>query len=258
MKNQTPHITDEHIVAYLDGELQVSPQFERELRADPALAQTAAEYLVIGKAMAASSTDSRFMLTAQIDARAKKVLAGISKLRKAVRTASPAPGASPVRTVPAQRSIKYLWAKRATAGLAFASLLAFLWVNFNGKNELITQVPVSTIKSAPVPVLQTPATAVPQSDVAPIGEVAMNSAAQTHTMPMLHVTRKMELPKNTSVSKDLATNTTSEEAPRGATNNEEKSDPADVMISHRYAKIIKSTPVVEVTQQDRMVEQDRM
>ncbi len=258
MKKQTPHITDEHIVAYLDGELHVSPEFERELRTDPVLAQAGAEYAVIARSMAASAADSRFLLTASIDARAKKVLQSITKPRKAVRTATSAPNATPVRTIPAQRSIKYLWAKRATIGFAFASLLAFLWFNYNGKNELITQVPVPIMKSSPVPVQQTPAPVIPQSVKAPGGQVAMNSGAQIHTAPALHVTKNLELPKN-SVSKDLATtNTTSQEAPRVATNEQVKTDPADVMISHRYAKMIKSTPVVEVTQNDRMIEQDRM
>jgi negative regulator of sigma E activity len=251
MKMQTPHITDEHIVAYLDGELNVSPEFERELRANPVLHQAVSEYVVIAKAMAASSSDARFMLTAPIDARAKKVLSGISKSRKAVRSAAPAPNAIPARSVPATRSIKFLWAKRATIGFAFASLLALLWVNFGGKNEQITQVPVPIMKSAPAPAQQTPAPAALPTTDSPKGQVATNDNTQNHTAPTLSVKKNL-------VSEDLATNTMSPEAPRAATHDEEKIDPAGIMISHRYAKMIKSTPVVEVTQQDRMIEQDRM
>jgi hypothetical protein len=256
MKKQIPHITDEHIVAYLDGELHVSPQFERELRANPALNQAAAEYAVIGKAMAASSGDARFMLSAPVDARAKKVLTGITKSRKAVRTTAPAPGATPVRSVPATRSIKYLWAKRATIGFAFASLLAFLWFNFTGKNEQITQVPVPTMKSSPAPIQQAPAPAVLPSDVFASGQVALNGG-EPHPAMTLTGKKNVVSGKN-SVPEDLATNLSSQEAPRAATLEQEQNDPADIMISHRYAKMIKSTPVVEVTQQDRMIEQDRM
>ena len=257
MKKQIPHITDEHIVAYLDGELHVSPEFERELRANPVLHQAAAEYTVIAKAMAASSGDARFMLSVPIDARAKKVLDGITKSRKSVRTAAPAPSAAPARSIPATRSIKYLWAKRATISFAFASLLAFLWFNFTGKNEEITQVPVPTMKSSPAPMQQAPAPAVLPTDVSPSGQVASNDNTETHTATTLPVKKNLVSGKN-SVSKDLATNITSQEAPRAATYEQEKTDPADIMISHRYAKMIKSTPVVEVTQQDRMIEQDRM
>jgi hypothetical protein len=54
-------------------------------------------------------------------------------------------------------------------------------------------------------------------------------------------------------SNELAVNTTSHnEAAPAATIQKEQTDPADIMISHRYAKMIKSTRVVEVTQQDKM------
>ena len=115
MKSNNHTITDEHIVAYLDGELNASPEFKRELSVDPSLAIAAKEYAAIGKAMASSRADSRFMLSASVDARTKKMLAdSLSKSRKAVRTAGAAPNASPVRSVPATRSIKFIWARRAS------------------------------------------------------------------------------------------------------------------------------------------------
>jgi hypothetical protein len=258
MKKQIPHITDEHIVAYLDGELHVSSEFERELRANPELNQAAAEYASISKSIAISAGDARFMLTAPIDARAKKVLRGVTKSRKAIRTASPAPSATPVRSVPATRNIKYLWAKRATIGFAFASLLALLLFNFSSKNEQITQVPVPSPKSSPAPIQQVPASAVAPSDISPKGQLASNGNAQTHSAMTFTGNKNVVSGKNSVTKEDLATNTSSPEAPRAATHDEVKTDPADIMISHRYAKMIKSTPVVEVTQQDRMIEQDRM
>jgi hypothetical protein len=56
---------------------------------------------------------------------------------------------------------------------------------------------------------------------------------------------------NHANSKDLATNTQTE-TPGITTHEEVKADPADIMISHRYAKMIKATRAVEVTEQDRM------
>ena len=136
MKSNNHTITDEHIVAYLDGELNASPEFKRELSADPALATAAKEYAAIGNAMAGSRADSRFMLSASVDGRTKKMLAdSLAKSRKAVRTAAAAPNAAPIRSVPATRSIKFIWARRASVGFAFATLLAFLWFNNAGKNE---------------------------------------------------------------------------------------------------------------------------
>ncbi len=246
---QNPRITDEHIVAYLDGELHVSPEVESELRATPAVA----EYSAIGRAMAASLTDSRFMLSASIDASAKKMLSrSISTSRGEVRTAAPAPNAAPVRSVPAQRSIKFIWARRASIGFAFATLLAFLWFNMDGKNEQITQVPVP--HSTPAPIEQT-TPALPEVMTVQPGQVALNNDMQSHqpTSAVLHTAKAPAASKNLT-KKDLATTATATqtEAANVPTHEELKADPADIMISHRYAKMIKATRAVEVTQQDRM------
>lgn len=248
MKSNNHNITDEHIVAYLDGELNASPEFERELRADPALATAAKEYAAIGKSMAGSRADSRFMLSASVDTNTKKMLAdSLKKSRKAIRTAAPAPNAAPVRSIPATRSIKFVWAKRASVGFAFATLLAFLWFNFTGKNEQITQVPVpSPAVQAPVGIPEAPAPAVP----APVVSGQLADAAN-HAATAAHGVRKNVETQQNLPSRDLATNTTHIEAPP-ATTEQAKADPADVMISHRYAKMIKATRVVEVTQQDQM------
>ena len=116
---------------------------------------------------------------------------------------------------------------------------------------------VSSPRATPAPPQTTPASAIPQSDLAPGGQVALNSGGQTRSLITPHVTKNLESPEN-SVSEDLATNMTSQEVAAEATSEQAKTDPADVMISHRYAKMIKSTPVVVITQQDRMIEQDRM
>ena len=249
---QNPRITDEHIVAYLDGELNVSKDFERELRANPSLAEAAKEYSAIANAMAASRADSRFMLSASVDASTKKMLArGISKSRGEVRTAAPAPSAAPIRSVPATRSIKFMWARRrASIGFAFATLLAFLWFNMGNKSELITQVPVP--RSVPAPIQQS-APALPEVITAQPGQVAVNGDMPSHQAASTgHTVRNPEVSKDLIV-KDLATNTANQtETPAATAHEEVKADPADIMISHRYAKMIKATRAVEVTEQDRM------
>jgi hypothetical protein len=255
MKKQTPHITDEHIVAYLDGELHVSADFERDLRADPSLHMAASEYTAISKAIAVSAGDKRFMLTSQIDARAKKVLGSITKSRKVIRKTVAAPNAVPSRTIPAQRSIKYLWAKRAGIGLAFASLLALLWINTGTKNEQLTQVPVPSPRTAPVPAIEAPAPSVTTQVVPPKTEMALNSDKSNH--PVQNTVQKTSVVKN-SADNNLASNTAAVQTPHASATEAAANDPAAIMISHRYAKMIKSTPVVEVTQQDRLGEQDQM
>jgi negative regulator of sigma E activity len=248
---QFPRITDEHIVAYLDGELHVSPDFERELRADPALNQAADEYSAIGSAMARSRADSRFILSASFDKSTRKMLErGIAKSRKVVRTTESAPIAAPARGIPATRSIKFAWAKRASIGLAFASLLAFLWINFSGKNEQITQVPVGngSRTSAPVPQSAPP---MPEINIPQPGQLAAGTNVPTHPLnSSAHSIKNTESPK---IIKDLASNVTDQnETPQASTNEAAKPDPADIMISHRYAKMIKATRSIEVSEQDRM------
>src|SRR5438067_1728003 len=99
MKKQNPLITDEHIVAYVDGELSANAEFERELRPDPALAVAAREYAAISKAFAHSASDSRFMLTASVDTKTRTMLREeLATSRKQVRTAAPAPSAEPLRS----------------------------------------------------------------------------------------------------------------------------------------------------------------
>jgi len=116
------------------------------------------------------------------------------------------------------------------------------------KNEQITQGPVPRNTSAPI---EQTAPASPEVITSQPGQVAVNTDMQSHpvTSPV-HSGKNPEVSKNTIV-KDLATNT-ADQTPSAATHEEVKADPADIMISHRYAKMIKATRAVEVTEQDRM------
>jgi negative regulator of sigma E activity len=252
MNKQQRIITDEHIVAYLDGELHVSPDFERDLRSDPALARSAKEYAVIGKIFAASRGDNRFMLSSQVDSTAKKMLANvIRKSRKEVRVAAPAPNAAPERLVTVVRNIKYLWAKRAAMGFALAGLAVSLWFNFNGKNEQITQVPVPHPSTVTAPEqIAPPATT---TEVLPSTQYAVKTGHQTNSVAATLPQKDITASEN---KKDVAVNTTSQtEAPPSRNGQETKADPADMMISRRYAKMIKATRAVEVTNEDRVTDQ---
>src|SRR5258708_28866307 len=140
MKNQNPLITDEHIVAYLDGELEAGEDFRSELRANPELTAATKEYSVLKKVFAASRSDSRFMLSAALDEKTRKALAAlVAGYHKTVRLAASAPNAAPARLVPLVRSVKYLWAKRVGMRFALAVLPISLWLNFNTKTDPITQ-----------------------------------------------------------------------------------------------------------------------
>jgi hypothetical protein len=242
-------ITDEHIVAYLDGELHVSPDFERDLRADPALASAAKEYAAIGKVFAASSAESRFMLSSRIDASARKMLANvIRKARKEVRIAAPAPNAAPERLVTAVRNIKYLWAKRTAMGFALAGLAISLWFNFNGKNEQITQVPVPHPSKVTAPEQIAPPVMTTETPS------AAQYAAKTPEMSNYAAHAKIVTSSPVETKNDIAANNTTPqaEAPHSISEQPAKADPADMMISRRYAKMIKATRAVEVTEEDRV------
>jgi len=251
MNKQQRIITDEHIVAYLDGELHVSPDFEQDLRKDPSLARSAKEYAVMAKVFATSRADDRFMLSAQVDASAKKMLANvIKKARKEVRVAASAPNAAPERLVTAVRNIKYLWAKRAGIGFALAGLAVSLWFNFNGKNEQITQVPAPHPSTSTAPAqIAPPATT---TEVPTSTQYAAKTGHETNSVVATHA-QKNTTSAVIETTNDIAANTTSQtEAPPSRNGEETKADPADIMISRRFAKMIKTTRAVEVTEQDRV------
>jgi hypothetical protein len=254
MKKQNPLITDEHIVAYLDGELEVSRNFTRDLRADSELLNSAKEYAALGKAFLISSSDSRFMLSAQLDSKTEKLLAdSIAKSRKTVRTAEAAPSAAPARSTPAPRTIKYLWAKRVGMGFALAGLAVSLWFNFNRSSDLITQVPVQQPSSKTE---ASPSQPTPQTQVPPSEQFAAKTGNETSSAPATTTAPKVtrENSHNTA-QKNIAANTTSQTEAPPVIHEVVKEDPADIMISHRYAKMIKATKAVEVTQNDRVTDQ---
>lgn len=233
MMNKNTYLNEEHIVAYLDGELNVTGrEVKTALVGDKELAQAALEYHAMSKAFARSASDDRFMLSAEAD---KLAMAALRK-ELAKKTLVDAPLAHPSRTtIP---MLKQMWFRRTTVGVAFALLLGAVWFTFP-KNDIMVEPTVATnqvqsVTPAPIASTDAPATA----DVT-VPSIQTKSVAVKTTAKNITTTSTEKAPvANQNIAQQTAT--------------EEVSAPTDVMISRRYAKLVKATPVIEITQQDKM------
>lgn len=231
--NKNTYLNEEHIVAYLDGELDVTArEVKTALAGDKELAHAALEYHVMAKAFARSASDERFMLTAEAD---KKAMAALRK-ELAKKQLVDAPPAHPIRTTAPM--IKQMWFRRTSIGVAFALLLGVLWTSFP-KNDIQVHPTIALEQPKDSPVASTP---IVGTEAPVLADVAVPTAKTTSVTPK-------QTRKNVST---VAT----EKAPIAKENiaatSEEVSTPTDVMISRRYAKLVKETPVIEITQQDKM------
>jgi negative regulator of sigma E activity len=236
MMNKNTYLNEEHIVAYLDGELNVTGrEVKTALAQDKELAQAALEYHAMAKAFARSASDDRFMLTAEAD---KLAMAALRK-ELAKKTLVDAPASRPSRT--AIPMLKQMWFRRTSVGVAFALLLGVVWFTFP-KNDIMVEPTVATnqVQPAVIP--------------APIASVETPTAADV-TIPS---TQTKSVGVKTTRKNVITTST--EKAPVAnqniaqKTSTEEVSAPGDVMISRRYAKLVKATPVIEITQQDKIAD----
>ncbi|HEY6172277.1 MAG TPA: hypothetical protein VIX80_08470 [Candidatus Kapabacteria bacterium] len=236
MMNKNTYLNEEHIIAYLDGELNVTGrEVKTALVGDKELAQAALEYHAISKAFARSSSDDRFMLSAEADKLAMAVLR--KELSK--KTLVDAPAARPSRTtIP---MLKQMWVRRTTVGVAFALLLGAVWFTFP-KNDIVVEPTVATnqvqhsVATAPIASTEAPASV----DVT-VPAIQTKSVALKPTAKNVTATSTEKAPV---VNENLAHETATEEV----------SAPGDVMISRRYAKLVKATPVIEITQQDKIAD----
>jgi hypothetical protein len=241
MKRHNNGISEEHIVAYLDGELNVNGEM-REALGDTELRQVAREYATLKKIFARTASEPRFLLSKTSDTRALAYLQSV--LRGNVRMAPDAnavPGsqATTIRT-------KKFWAKRSTIGFALALLLGALWFTFK-PNEA----PVPSI----VDTVVEPRQIQPAPSVQPTPEVAVNNTPATTTSDVsLTVNRPTATKKSSNKQVVAVTNTIDAPVQKEANivANQQEEQPADIMISRRYAKLIKNVRVVDVTQQDKM------
>jgi hypothetical protein len=248
MKRHNNGISEEHIVAYLDGELNVNGEM-REALGDAELHNVAREYAVLKKLFVRSASESRFLLTQSADSRALAYLQNVLHgMKPGSRMADDAAAMPSTRVAPAIRT-KNFWAKRTTIGFAFALLLGVLWISYQ-PNEVAT-VPNEARNSVQTPdALPNPSSmTLPEPSVSAPAEVAA-TATPTSPEPMERTAVRKSARKQGVPVQNVAETPVVEQSNIVANQPEEK--PADVMISRRYAKLIKNVRTVEITQQDKM------
>lgn len=243
--NKNTYINEEHIVAFLDGEMQIGSEIKAAMKADTDLAAVALEHRILQRVFRSSAHDSRFQLSAEVDTQTQAVLReALRTSRNEVRLPQRAADAMPIRT-PRIPAVKQLWFRRSAIGFAFALLLGTIVILTNTKDVIHTpEVAIQTPTTSPVNAPQTtvdvvkPESQLPVQSEKPIATTATKNVNGTANSSANANASRSEQPKNIA-----ATITTPTESAH---------DPADIMISRRFAKLLKETPVVEVTQQDRM------
>ncbi len=258
MKKMTPYITEEHIVAHLDGELEAGSEFNESVASSSELRSAMNEYAALDRAFALSRTDRRFSLGPKADARVRAALEQeIARTRKTVRMPERAPIAEPVKGSPAIERSKKIWVRRSSYALALLLLGCFVWFGTHtGSPEqprTATLEPHSAAAPAAVETPTVPATT---------NSVAASPATDHVSSPAPSATHRSAPASIASETKnDLANNTessvTNVSDARHSTETDDASvtvdhDPAAIMASHRFAKLIKATPPVVITQQDKM------
>jgi hypothetical protein len=243
MKRHNNGISEEHIVAYLDGELNVNGEM-REALGDAELRHVAKEYATLKKVFARTASEPRFLLSQSSDSRAYAYLQNVLRGKEGARMA---PDAEAVRSqTSATVATKKFWAKRSVIGFAVVLFLGALWFTLS-PNETPTVPEIVGNSTQPQLVQPSPSTVItPESvvkDASPtMPEVALNA---TRNVAAKRSTKKSESSGTTIVAAPV------EEKPNIVANQQEE-QPADIMISRRYAKLIKNVRIVEVTQQDKM------
>ncbi|HET9136218.1 MAG TPA: hypothetical protein VFO76_06240 [Candidatus Kapabacteria bacterium] len=249
MKNEAPYMTEEHIVAWLDGELQADGEVRTALKQDTALQSAAKDYNALSQAFARSKSDSRFVLPATVDSRVVAALRSeISRNHKAVPVPGRVADAEPIAKPSTANRIKKVWIRRSSYAALLLLLIGGAWFGFQSKQDTpVTAFAPNTEAPAPQPSVSTQvqppgadiSTPAPSAttDVA-TGHIASHTT--THATQLNTVSQEVKQVVNEPAS--AATQTATAETP----------DPAAIMISHRYAKLIKATPTVVVSQSDKM------
>ncbi len=260
MKKTTPNISEEHIVAWLDQELVADNNFRSNIEQTPALKTAASEYAAISEAIAHSMSDKRFALSPSVDSRVRASLEQeLARNRKTVRTPERAPNAQPIPNNSPDRS-KRILVRRTSYALAFALLLGVIWFGMPTQNQP-SQHEATTASngvSQPTPVAQAPVN-ISNTEATPTAPIATNNSTAATESPVTSA------PTKHNSAQVMASNTPSQvkrsvvptaqqnqPTPEPIASTTEQADPAGMMISHRFAKLVKATPAVVVNQQDRM------
>ena len=247
MKQHNNGISEEHIVAYLDGEFNANGEM-REALGDGEIHRVAKEYHTLKQVIAQSAADPRFLLSKAADTRARAYL---HNLLRANRPEVPmAPDADAVRLAPqvASRTKKF-WIKRSAVGFALALFLGMLWFATRPTDTVTTEPVVATNQSQPQPEVVTPpaVTQVPEVMAPEVKNIETPAVAEAPARAVNKPAVKRSAPAPTNIAAAPV-----EKKPENIVATQPEADPADVMISRRYAKLIKNVRIVEVTQQDKM------
>lgn len=254
MNKTTPNITEEHIVAWLDGEVTPTADFDRSLKSNPELATAASEYAALSAAFSTSRSDKRFALPVAVDSRVRASLATeISRSRKTVRMPERAPLAAPVPSTTTIVRTKTLWVRRSAYAMALVVMAMFGWfIGHNGETTVQTAANVPATGTTTTPTVTTAPTPSQVADnvsttttTAPATEQHTAATSRVHASPVANV-------QNQVISNAPAPATAVNVTPKQNTPVAEDNDPAAIMASHRYAKVIKATQAVVITSQDQL------
>jgi len=246
--------TEELIVSYLDGEL-VRKELEAvlfdRLAKSPEARLLMREYLEIRGAIRSSMSDPRFQLSPALDARTRSrietMLVEVPTLETGtLRLKSDKPA---IATVATGRSLK-LWTKRLVPTLALLLLAVgttwYVTRTATEKSDLATNT-VTPSSSVSVPAT-TPASNVNGSSTS-AQTLVPNTAPERVRIVKEYISVPAPVSQNTAENLQQSAPVTEQQTTTPAV---ERADPKDIMISHRFGKLIRATNAVQVTQQDRL------
>jgi len=245
---QVQTTTEELIVAYLDGELQRKELevvlFERLATTEEAR-ELLREHLILRGAIRHSASAPQFELSSDLDQRTRsrieEMLRNVPVLEEVPVLEHKALDAAPVQTTPATRSLKR-WALRpsyALAALLFAIGGTWFITNSVTKqdgNSLAVNTPQVSSPQITAPTPGGPETLEPEQS---------NNSTPTTVQKAIAEPGKEHIVYKTVVKYVPAKNTTTTPANLAMTSDVKASttenvDPAAMMISHRYGKMLKS------------------
>ncbi|MEO6940473.1 MAG: hypothetical protein ABI444_10090 [Candidatus Kapaibacterium sp.] len=276
---QMQSTTEELIVMYLDGELvrkeMESVLFER-LASSPDARLLLREHLVLRGAIHTSSEDTRFQLTNEIDGRTRKRLENILRtvpavakpvvvaptvtmptlvLKKDRAKSRPVANARPIKSSRTVRPLS-IWAKRSP--ILVLLLLGVIYFTIGQPNapKQVAQAP-QTMQNTKIANGQGNSDQIAQNDASKTSTVNPDQSSSTvnNIQPTNTTAAPQSIAKNVhatvtpqqSVAANVVTSTATPTVAQPQTEN-----PQDIMISRRYASMIRGTKAVTITQRDRM------
>ena len=246
-----PTTTEELIVQYLDGELVrkelETVLFERLAHSTEARALLR-EYLTVRGAIRVSLDDSRFQLSHDLDMRTRsrieQLLAEGVPLVEPATLGGYATDAPAIANRPTTTRLNRWSLRPAYALLALLFAIGGTW--FVTRTSTAPTVATVTAPSTMIPGTTQPAVERSEVQIAPAPTQETHAVANLQKSESPRVTRAA-LKTMTSASTDLAQS--SSPAPAVTTQvpaAQQAEDPADIMLSHRYAKMLNATEKREV------------